>query len=432
MASGRFSPHKGWIAALCAGLLLAAMSMATAAVQPVAKPTPDVLAARALLDAYSGRGDGLPVALDHLTRALQANPRDHLALKEMSRYHVISGFIVSNKYAPGSLESAEATIREALAVAPQFAEGHIFLGHIQLQQRRLDDALASLQHAESLGTDDPSLDLNLARVYSALGKHREVQDRAQRVLDSNTATRNQKSAASSLLVDADTRAGESGAAVSRYEEQVRANPTNAWVRGEFAQYLSETLGRHDDAITEARKALEIMDYGVGRRILAMALYRKWAEWIAAGKGIEGEAFLLEASELHPQLDAVMAYGAATEAGEQLTHALITHKNISIDARAEDGSTALLIATNTGRVAVVKRLLDLGADVSIASDNGWTPLRSAADDGNAEIVELLLARTEHTPATRPAMVAATFAERKGHVALAARMRAWDEAAQAAQE
>jgi tetratricopeptide (TPR) repeat protein len=361
------------------------MAMAIGAPRAVVQPTPDVLAARTILDGYSGDSRGLPVAFEYLTRALQANPRDHLALKEMSRYHLISGFIVGKQFEPGSLERAEEVIRQAIDIHAEFAEGYIFLGHIQFQQNKFADAMTSLLRAESIGTSDPSLDLNLARVLDALGKYEEVAMRAQRVLDNAAATRNQKSAASSLLVDADTRTGETGAAQSRYEEQVRANPTNAWVRGEYAQYLSETMGRHDEAIAEARKALEVMDYGVGRRILAMALYRKWAESVAAGKAGEGETFWLEANTLYPQLDRVMAYGAATESGEQLTHALMTNKGVSIDATAEDGSTALLIATNRGRATVVKRLLDLGADAGIASENGWTPLRSAADEGDTQIV-----------------------------------------------
>lgn len=404
-------------------LLLLTMSMAIGAPRTVVQPTPDVLSARTILDGYSGDSSSLPVAFEHLTRALQSNPRDHLALKEMSRYHLISGFIVGKKFEPGSLERAEETIRQAIDINPEFAEGYIFLGHIQFQQSKYADAQTSLLHAESIGTSDPSLDLNLARVLDALGKYEDVAARAQRVLDNAAATRNQKSAASSLLVDADTRAGETGAAQSRYEEQVRANPTNAWVRGEYAQYLSETLGRHDEAIVEARKALEVLDYGVGRRILAMALYHKWAEAVAAGKHAEGETFWLEANALYPPLDRVMAYGAATESGEPLAHALMTEKGVSIDATAEDGSTAILIATNRRRTAVVKRLLELGADVGIASANGWTPLLSAADEGDTEIVEMLLANTRHPPTGMSAVFAAGYASRKGHQPLADRLQAW---------
>ncbi len=426
MSVGTAIKQRGARHGIALGTCLLSLVLLTGAM-PLPAPSADVLAARQILDAYSGRRDGLPVARERITRALKANPNDYLALKELSRYHLISGFINATTYQPGSLEESEAAIREALRIAPDFPEGHIFLGHIQLQHGKLDEALASLLHAAELGTQDPSLDLNLARVYAGQGELARNLEHSQRVLDNPAATPNQKSNAAWYLAQGDKRAGEVGAGASRFEEQVRLNPTNAWVRGDHANYLSETLGRHDEAIAEARKAIEILDYGVGRRFLAMALYRKWAELVADGKADEGEKFFVEAKQNYPLLDRVMAEGASVSGGEQLAHALMTEKGVSIDAENERGSTALLIATKNERVEVVKRLLDLGADPNISSDRAMLPLVYAAQDGNAEIVEILLAKTQHTM-TRPAMQAAAFAESAGHAELAARLRTWDEAAQ----
>lgn len=417
--------QRGARHAMALGMCLLSLVLLTGAT-PLPAPSADVLAARQILDAYSGRADVLPVARERITRALKAKPNDYLALKELSRYHVISGFINSTTYQPGSLEEAEAAIREALRIAPEFPEGHIFLGHIQLQHGNLDEALASLLHAAELGTMDPSLDLNLARVYAGQGELARNLEHSQRVLDNPAATPNQKSNAAWYLAQGDQRAGEVGAGASRFEEQVRLNPTNAWVRGDYANYLSETLGRHDEAIAEARKALEILDHGVGRHFLAMALYRKWAELVADGKAEEGEKFFVEAQQNYPPLDWVMAEGASVSGGEQFAHALMTQKGVSIDAENERGSTALLIATKNERVDVVKRLLDLGADPNISSARAMLPLVYAAQDGNAEIVEILLAKTQHT-VTRPAMQAAAHAKSGGHAELAARLRTWDETA-----
>jgi tetratricopeptide (TPR) repeat protein len=416
----RWVPLHAWAVALW---LLAAALLAGAATPP--GPSADVLAARQILDAYSGRRDALPEALMRIERSLKANPDDYFALKELSRYHVISGALRAYTYRPGSLENAESAIREALRIAPDFPEGHIFLGHIQLQQRKLDEALASLLHAAELGTSDPSLDLNLARVYAEKGDLERNLEHSRRVLANPAATLNQKSNAAWYLAQGDTQAGDVERAASRFEEQVRLNPTNAWVRGDYANYLSETLGRHDDAIAEARKTLELLDYGVGRRFLAMALYRKWGAMVAEGKANEAEAYFVEAQSNHPSLDHVMADGASHASGEQLARALMESKGISIDAQNERGATALSIAVRNQRPEVVKRLLELGADPNFSSSRLRPVLVYAAQLGDAELVEILLARTEQI-SVRPAMQAAGAAESEGHTELAQRLRAWDEA------
>lgn len=64
----------------------------------------------------------------------------------------------------------------------------------------------------------------------------------------------------------------------------------------------------------------------------------------------------------------------------------------MNADVEDGggSPALILAIKTGRMEVVKALLDYGADVN-ADYKSWTALGLAAHNGRLEIVELLIER-----------------------------------------
>lgn len=68
-------------------------------------------------------------------------------------------------------------------------------------------------------------------------------------------------------------------------------------------------------------------------------------------------------------------------------ALITY-GVNLDVRS-DGESALLLATYGGHVAVVKLLLEHGADVNHHGGEGDFPLKTAAEAGNLELCKLFL-------------------------------------------
>jgi ankyrin repeat protein len=53
-----------------------------------------------------------------------------------------------------------------------------------------------------------------------------------------------------------------------------------------------------------------------------------------------------------------------------------------------GGTPLIIAVLQGHEMVVRALMELGVDVNKAADNGWTPLAIAAQEGHTAIVQFL--------------------------------------------
>jgi ankyrin repeat protein len=101
--------------------------------------------------------------------------------------------------------------------------------------------------------------------------------------------------------------------------------------------------------------------------------------------------------------------------------LLKSKGVSIDARTEDGSTALIVASNTGRTDAVKMLLSLGANPNARANNGWTPLLGAADEGYQEVVKLLLEGGADPNQKIRNMDAAMLAERRGRTELATLIR-----------
>ena len=65
------------------------------------------------------------------------------------------------------------------------------------------------------------------------------------------------------------------------------------------------------------------------------------------------------------------------------------RGASVNAKDNDGWTALHWAALGGHEAVVKLLLEKGAELESKNKNGWTPLLRAARDGHEAVVKLLL-------------------------------------------
>jgi serine/threonine-protein phosphatase 6 regulatory ankyrin repeat subunit B len=85
---------------------------------------------------------------------------------------------------------------------------------------------------------------------------------------------------------------------------------------------------------------------------------------------------------------------AAENGHLTTvQALLGVSDIDINAQCDSGLTALYIATLWSEDDVVKALIEHGANVNVADDNGWTALRIAAHFGRLTTVQALLGAPE---------------------------------------
>lgn len=71
--------------------------------------------------------------------------------------------------------------------------------------------------------------------------------------------------------------------------------------------------------------------------------------------------------------------------------LLVEKGANINHQNDRGVTALYLAAAAGHEAYVRHLLALGADRSLATKSGYTPLRIAQINGLAQIVSLLEAQ-----------------------------------------
>ena len=82
------------------------------------------------------------------------------------------------------------------------------------------------------------------------------------------------------------------------------------------------------------------------------------------------------------------YWAAREGHEAVVKALI-EAGADVNKAKNDGETPLYMAASNGHEAVVKALIEAGADVNKADDDGWTPLYMAAANGHEAVVKALI-------------------------------------------
>lgn len=344
--------------------------------------------------------DSLAQARELLDEITARDPQNYCALKELARYYLRAGYTHSiaalnqghmyslSRFTPGTLQRAEALLKRSLSINPNYAPAYVLLAAVYYPLKRFKEAREALIHAEALGNDSPSLHINWANILRATGDTDAAADHCRIAIEKgNKAVFN---AAYEGLIYYHEDRKEYNKVEELYQTMFKKDPTYAWGRGNYADFLRTKLGRFDDAIFYAREALRIMDYGVGRETLACSLYSKWADLIVNQKKPQSEAqkYYDEAFRLYPDLDLVMAYEGSHAKGKALVE-LLKSKGVSVDARAEDGSTALMLASNTGRLDAVRVLLSLGANVNAKSNVGWTALLGAAKEGQLEIVKILL-------------------------------------------
>ncbi len=269
----------------------------------------EVHEAQVLIDNYRGRPEDLRRASDLISTTMKEDNSFAPAYVQAARLILVGGHIVSDDFAAGTLDKAEQLLQKAITLNPREAEAFVLLGHVNELAGKLDEALTSLDRARSLGSRDPWLQNNYGAYYLRMNQPEIAARYYRKVSDVGPGKTSQRRSA---YIDATTTLQwlaalkEDNDAVIAYGKLATsaASPDDAWTWGNVGNVLF-IQGYFDEAIDHARKALSIMDYGVGREVLALALYGKWASLSANGHSTDGEPYFTEAYALEPDLNQVV-------------------------------------------------------------------------------------------------------------------------------
>lgn len=260
------------------------------------QPEPEVIRAAALIDGWEGDGGHLESARAELDAALKRNPKSATAYREYARYYLVSEPDISGQPVLGSLDAALMSVDRAIELAPGFARAHVLRGHVLTLMGQLDQADAALAKADAIGTDDPWLALNRARLRMRQGKLIETAELCRDV-SGRSQVRRIRLSADECLVDFYEATGQFQRMDDTYRHMLTYASDNAWMRGNYSGYLLCAKSDESGAVREARAALAIMDYGNARFRLASALYRSWATQWEAGRQEQAQPLLDEARGL---------------------------------------------------------------------------------------------------------------------------------------
>jgi len=255
-----------------------------------------------LLDSYRGDGSILINAKINIDEIIKINPNCAPAYKELARYHIMSGHINSMKFNQKSLESAEKALLMALKVDPNYADAYVLFGHLYKIMNKHDQAVVSLEKAKIIGTENPWLHLNWADLLLDENRVDEAARHYLIVIESNTSNRKAMGAAFEGLIRYYLNIGALENIDITYQKQIQYEPESAWTYGNYANFLLYYMGDHEKAIKYSRMALERMNYGVGRQILAASLYQKWAYYLVNDNDPQfAQQFFDEAYSIYPDI-----------------------------------------------------------------------------------------------------------------------------------
>lgn len=336
------------------------------------------------------------------------------------------------------MEAAERWIRQAVEADPKHANAWVIYGQITYAKHRLDESLAMLNKAESLDPASVKLHLRKGATLRALAEYRgddalldASANEYLKVIHGKIDDGNERLAISDLAEIASAKR-DYAKAIQYLTQSLATSSGNetAFLLDKRAK-ANLFVGNTDAAIADIRKSLDIIDFGVGRATLGMALLVKAGKAMRSGDTASaydnaqkafatrtdpGQMLRILASVpgsfpavyafFEPHLKAAggvqRASGALCDAAgfirEDDLRRLKT-LGANFDDIDPDRGTLLHCAIAENNVAAVRALMQLGVDVNIRHPDGSTLLERTlvgTSPQRREIRKLVLAKVG-TPA-----------------------------------
>ena len=193
---------------------------------------------------------------------------------------------------------------------------------------------------------------------------------------------------------------EQGASLHAVDNSLRITPLHcAAYRGNdrMVEFLLENRADCNAAAKDGSTPLHLATQHGQRKVMKLLLNRRVNSQMMNGQG---------ATSLQ------LAVGTATD---EATVPLLVKNKVGVNIRSiRTGNTALHLAVESRRPRIILFLLDKGAGIDLANEEGLTPLQVAATIDNCEAISLLLQRSAQVEArSLSGLTALHFAALKGN-------------------
>lgn len=189
-------------------------------------------------------------------------------IRILQQGHIIGTWYNSSSYLPGTIEQATQLARQAVEADPQYAKGYAMLAWMMIAGENYAEAERLLEKSGSLDSGSEYYWLykgTLLMVTKRYSEARHAYDTAM----THTLSPLQLEILKGRKRDLAKLSGDVEEALRLYQEDIDANPDNAYAWGDYGTYLV-CLGRFEEAIPYLSRAIEIYPYPLAMQFLAYA------------------------------------------------------------------------------------------------------------------------------------------------------------------
>lgn len=224
---------------------------------------------QAILDGYSGDPRDLEQAQALLAKLLKANPKSALGYAGLTRLTLKAGYLSGKRYQESAVSEALAHTNKALQLGPGLFEPWMQGGYAFLRAGDLAKAREMAARAASIQPESPRAALLQAAIADDEENDAEIVRWSEAAL-AKTTDKHLQANAYAYLTGVYKRRKDYEKAERVYLKRIELTPKNPWELMNYSNFLIEEVHHYDKAIDYAKRALAIMDFGMGHRVLSEA------------------------------------------------------------------------------------------------------------------------------------------------------------------